>query len=196
MSFALLMQSNKRLLIIQGLLIAQALTPTLHLNAFVRVIADQIRPSNGAPGTTTMIGKFRAPNIKNVDATGFPPVLIKADGTLGIAQTVSTTASKKNILEMGSLSKKIMDLNPVIFTYKDDPKQEMQVGLLAEQVEKIFPKSGLVDRSEDGKPTAIRYHMLTPLLINEYQQQHKQIQEMNAQLQELKALVKKLEQKK
>jgi len=201
-------QSKKGLLIIQSLLIAQALTPTLSLKAVVTVTADHIRPLIGTPGTTTMTGNVTlqhnlhvtnnvvAPNIKNVDATGFPAVLIKADGTLGIAAVPSTIACKENIMEIGSLSKKIMDLNPVTFTYKNDPKHEIQVGLLAEQVEKTFPKSGLVERSEDGKPTAIRYHLLTPLLINEYQQQQKQIQSLNAQLQELKVLVSKLEQKK
>ena len=208
MSFALLTQSKKGLLLIQGLLIAQALTPTLSLNALVTVKADRIRPSISTPGTTTMTGNVTlqqnlhvtksvvALHIKGVDATGCPAVLIKADGTLGIASTISTAASKENIMEMGSLSKKIMDLNPVTFTYKNDPKKEVQVGLLAEQVEQIFPKSGLVERSEDGKPAAIRYHMLTPLLINEYQQQQKQIQDLNAQMQELKAHVSKLQQKK
>jgi len=155
------------------------------------VLANRIRPfTGGAGGTTTMVGKValrhnlnvagvvKAPSILTTDATLGSAVLIKTDGTLGVAAVPSTVKCKENIADMGSLSKKIMDLNPITFTYKNDPTQEVQVGLLAEQVEKTFPGYGLVERSEEGKPTAIRYHMLTPLLLNECQQQQKQIQEL------------------
>jgi len=162
---------------------------SLQVNGRTSFLNNVGAPSLNVSGQTTLQGNVVASHIRSVDATLGEAVMVLSDGTLGVVAVPSSESLKQDICEMGSVSKKIMNLNPVMFTYKNDPTQTKQFGLMAEQVDALFPKSGLVVRSEDGKPSAIRYHLLTPLLLNEYQQQQKQIDALLDR-------VNKLEQKK
>lgn len=110
-------------------------------------------------------------------------VLINSNGQLGT--TTSSRIFKKEIETMGDKTRKLRDLNPVIFKYNEsiDPTGLVQYGLLAEEVAAIYPE--LVTYDKQGKPSAIRYHELTPMLLNEYQRL----------LDKLEVLEKRLEEK-
>ena len=88
------------------------------------------------------------------------------------------------------------------FRYKQEPvegEQPRQFGLIAEEVAEVFPE--LVVYDEEGRPETVRYHLLSSMLLNELQKQHRQqaqerrelvLQEQDAALQEQElALVKK-----
>jgi trimeric autotransporter adhesin len=94
---------------------------------------------------------------------------------------------------MGSASSKIFQLRPVTFFYKpqyDDGSHILQYGLIAEEVAKIYPD--LVVYGTDGQPQAVRYHLLTPMLLNELQKQQKAVTAqqdvIQAQQQEIQSL--------
>ena len=55
------------------------------------------------------------------------------------------------------------------FRYKQDPKGTLQYGLIAEEVERVYPE--LVIRGDDGKVEGVRYDMLPALLLKELQKQ-------------------------
>ena len=70
---------------------------------------------------------------------------------------------------MGAKSDDLMKLRPVTFRYKDDPAGTLQYGLVAEEVEKLYPE--LVTHAIDGQAQSVRYSMLTGMLLNELQKQ-------------------------
>ena len=70
---------------------------------------------------------------------------------------------------MGGASAGLMKLRPVSFRYKDDPSGILQYGLVAEEVERVYPE--LVTRGTDGKVQSVRYWEFTAMLLNELQKQ-------------------------
>ena len=82
---------------------------------------------------------------------------------------------------MGGLSDKLLQLRPVTFRYKkaaEDGSHPLQYGLIAEEVAKIYPD--LVQYDKQGKPFTIYYHLLTPMLLNALQKEHRAILASNS----------------
>jgi len=104
-------------------------------------------------------------------------VVVNASGRLGIV--MSSARYKHDVHSMGEASEGLARLRPVAFRYNDDNQGLRQYGLIAEEVEQVYPE--LVTRGADGKVNSVRYYMLTPLLLNELQKQIKE----NAQQSEL-----------
>ena len=59
------------------------------------------------------------------------------------------------------------------FRYTADPEGAKQYGLIAEEVAEVYPE--LVNKSEEGQVESVQYHQLIPMLLNEAQQQQRQI---------------------
>jgi transposase len=98
---------------------------------------------------------------------------------------------------MADSSDKLMQLRPVSFLYKADESGARQYGLIAEEVEKVYPE--LVVHDADGKAETVAYHLLPPMLLNEVQklarqldQKDEQIAALERQVVEIEALVKAL----
>jgi hypothetical protein len=140
--------------------------------------------------------------ITGATSSGGINVLVNSSGQLGT--TTSSRRYKDNITDMGSASSKLFQLRPVTFFYKpqfDDGSHLLQYGLIAEEVAKVFPD--LVVYGEDGQPQTVRYHLLTPMLLNELQKQHavaaaqeeviktqqKQIEDLQQRLTRLEAMM-------
>ena len=106
------------------------------------------------------------------------PVLVSADGQLGIA--LSAVRFKEAIKPIDTASEAIFALNPVTFRYKEqfDPKRVPQFGLVAEEVEKVNPD--LVTRDSDGNLQTVRYDAVNAMLLNEFLKEHKKVQEQGA----------------
>jgi hypothetical protein len=64
-------------------------------------------------------------------------------------------------------------------------KAGRQFGLVAEEVAKVYP--GLVIRNEAGQAEGVRYEELTPMLLNELQQQQGRLAEQQAELQDMRS---------
>jgi hypothetical protein len=100
-------------------------------------------------------------------------VYVNAKGQLGTI--TSSRRFKNDINDMGRISEKLMNLRPVTFRYKDSAEKgphPLQYGLIAEEVAKIYPN--LVQYDKQGKPFTVYYHLLTPMLLNELQKEHRQ----------------------
>ena len=98
---------------------------------------------------------------------------------------------------MGGASAGLMRLRPVTFRYKSDPSGTLQYGLVAEEVERVYPE--LVGRGRDGQLQSVRYLEFTALLLNELQKQNSQMQkqanELKKQTEETRELAQRLETK-
>lgn len=104
-------------------------------------------------------------------------VLIDSSGQLG---TVSSSIRyKQNVKDIGDESKALKDLRPVTFEYKSHPGMK-QYGLIAEEVEKIFPR--LVVYDKEGLPETVKYMDLIPLLLNEVQRLSKRVSQLKKEL--------------
>jgi hypothetical protein len=88
---------------------------------------------------------------------------------------------------MGSVSDKLMQLRPVTFRYNDKAEKgphSLQYGLIAEEVAKVYPN--LVQYDKAGKPLTVRYHLLTPMLLNELQKSRQREQALKVEVAQLK----------
>jgi hypothetical protein len=75
---------------------------------------------------------------------------------------------------------KLSTLQTINFCYKDDKTNKQNLGLIAQEVEKIFPE--LIDKNGEDM-LGVRYTELVPVLI-------KAIQELKAEIDELKTKIK------
>ena len=107
--------------------------------------------------------------------------MVSSTGQLGIA--TSSARYKRDIRDMGGASASLMKLRPVSFRYKNDHSGTLQYGLVAEEVERVYPE--LATRGPDGKVQSVRYLELTALLLNELQKQGNQLHEQAKETREL-----------
>jgi phage shock protein A len=91
---------------------------------------------------------------------------------------------------MGAETAKLSQLRPVTFKLKSDAQGTRQYGLIAEEVAKVYPE--LVIRDEQGRIDGVRYDELAPMLLNEVQQQQKQLLTQASQLAEVSAMKQQL----
>ena len=105
-------------------------------------------------------------------------VTVDASGHLGTA--VSSQRFKDQIKPMDDASEAIFALRPVTFRYKKeiDPTGTSQLGLVAEEVEKVNPD--LVVRDKEGKPYSVRYDQVNAMLLNEFLKEHRTVQELKS----------------
>jgi len=98
---------------------------------------------------------------------------VDSSGQLGVL--ASSERYKTAISAMGANTDKLSQLRPVTFHLKSDPHGEVQYGLIAEEVDKVYPE--LVIRNESGRIEGVRYDELAPMLLNEVQKQQAQLRE-------------------
>jgi hypothetical protein len=133
--------------------------------------------------TDTFIRGISGTTIASGDA-----VLVASNGHLG---TLTSSARFKDAIKpMDRASKALFSLKPVTFRYKKeiDPACIQQLGLVAEDVEKINPD--LVTRDAEGKVNAVRYDQVNAMLLNEFLKEHKTVQELKKEVAALTAIVK------
>jgi hypothetical protein len=104
--------------------------------------------------------------ITNSQVTG-AQVYVTANGQLGVL--ASSERYKADITTLAPASERLAQLRPVSFHLKTDPNGAIQYGLIAEEVDKVYPE--LVIRDRDGKIQGVRYDELAPILLNEIQRQ-------------------------
>lgn len=114
---------------------------------------------NGA----SQVNKCYVAGIDGVAIVG-AAVLCATDGQLG--DVVSSEKYKENIEDVSKTSYSILNCRPVSFSYKSDKSKTKCFGLIAEEVEKVFPDLVLY---KDGEVYSIRYHEIPSLLIAEMQ---------------------------
>ena len=159
---------------------------------------DVLRPSperHMGTQTTCFVAGIRGVATGVADAIA---VLIDSTGQLG---TVSSSKDVKHDIEdMDDQSADVLKLRPVTFVYNGDASEKKQYGLIAEEVDEIFPD--IVVKNQEGNPETIQYHILPALLLNEMKKQHATIEQMNnviarlqEQVEEFIGRVKNLENK-
>jgi hypothetical protein len=117
---------------------------------------------------------------------GGSTVVIDANNRLGTM--TSSKRFKEDIEPMSKASEALFALKPVVFRYKKeiDPAGTQQLGLVAEEVEKVNPD--LVVRDKAGKPYTVRYDQINAMFLNE----HKRVEEQQGKIENQQATIAEL----
>lgn len=118
--------------------------------------------------------------IFGATVTGGCSVVVASTGQLGCV--TSSARYKSDVRDMGDASDRLMNLRPVTFVYKTDATGAQQYGLIAEEVEKVYPE--LVVHGADGRVETVAYQMLPAMLLNEVQKQARASRQLASQLQQ------------
>ena len=115
-----------------------------------------------------------------------------ASGSLTVAGDIilsSDARLKSNIVTLGPTLISLMQLDAKRYTMKADKEQKQKIGLLAQEVQKVFPE--LVSEDKNGM-LAVNYQALVPVLINALKEQEEQFQNQEASLIELEDIIPSL----
>jgi hypothetical protein len=75
----------------------------------------------------------------------------------------------------------------VTFKLRTDAEGTVQYGLIAEEVDKVYPE--LVIRDGNGRVDGVRYDELAPMLLNEMQKEQATVVAQTAEIRDLEAQV-------
>ena len=116
-------------------------------------------------------------------------LLTVASGSLTLAGdlvTSSDTNLKSNIASLGPVLTKLISLNPKRYTMNNDVEQKEKIGLLAQDVQAVFPE--LVD--ENNEYMSVNYQALIPILISAVNEQTNRNESLKQRIDILKSKIK------
>ena len=99
---------------------------------------------------------------------------------------VSDVRLKENITPLEGAIDKISSLHGIYFNNRGESADEREVGVIAQEVEKVLPE--VVSEDADGYKS-VDYSKLTPLLIEAVKEQQVQIEMLQAEIADLKTKV-------
>jgi hypothetical protein len=130
--------------------------------------------------TAFVIGNGTASNKSDAFVVKF-----NGDATLAGNLNINSDARlKANIISLGSTLSKLLQIDGKSYTMKKDESEKQKIGLLAQDIEKVFPE--LVSESHGVK--SVNYQGLVPVLINALKEQQSEIDELKTML---KAIIEK-----
>ena len=112
-----------------------------------------------------------------------------SDGLLTIAGEVVTSSDsrlKANIFSFGPSLAMISKLYPKKYTMLEDKTQQIKIGFLAQDIQKVFPE--LVSISKN-KMLAVNYQGLVPVLINSVNELSVKNSNLKSRIQNLRKLI-------
>ena len=115
-----------------------------------------------------------------------------ASGSLTVAGDIilsSDARLKSNIVTLGPTLISLMQLDAKRYTMKADKEQKQKIGLLAQEVQKVFPE--LVSEDKNGM-LAVNYQALVPVLINALKEQEGQIKVQEKEMTEFEDIIPSL----
>jgi hypothetical protein len=111
---------------------------------------------------------------------------LEVSGDLSIK---SDARLKANIISLGSTLAKLLQIDGKTYTMKKDENKKQKIGVLAQDVEKVFPE--LVSESNGVK--SVNYQGLVPVLINALKEQDSKMNEQDSKMNEQEARIERLE---
>jgi YVTN family beta-propeller protein len=130
-------------------------------------------------------GESNACYIASINGqTSTSGVVVYVNSSDKLGTSTSSARFKENIVTIpDSNTDKFMQLRPVSFTYKEDASKLLNYGLIAEEVEPIYPE--MIYYGKDGLPFTIRYQFLDGIFVHEIQKDHSDIQAVQAEIADL-----------
>jgi hypothetical protein len=139
--------------------------------------------SFGAPGA--LIRGWWSSNGPNL---GTPTLQFQVASTGNVTNTNNSYGSlsdariKENITDATPKLDGIKQLRVVNFNLKTDPKKLKQIGLIAQEVEQVFPAMVESDLDAPDNMKSVKYSVLVPMLVKAMQEQQAIIESLKARL--------------
>jgi hypothetical protein len=96
---------------------------------------------------------------------------------------------KENIITLDNSLDKVLNLRGVYFNWKSDENKERKVGLIAQEVETIYPE--LVPKTkDDSEIKGVNYDNVVAILIEALKEEHKIVENLQKEVDDLKNLIK------
>ena len=105
----------------------------------------------------------------------------------------SDERAKTNVIELESSLDKILNLKGVSFDWNPEvvptlaAEQDRQIGLIAQEVEKIVPEVVSIEKVEGQELKSVRYENIVALLIEGMKEQQQQIEDLKQRVAELES---------
>ena len=115
-------------------------------------------------------------------------LLTVASGSLTLAGDLVTSSDKNlksNIASLGPVLTKLISINPKRYTMKNDAEQKEKIGLLAQDIQAVFPE--LVD--ENNEYMSVNYQALIAVLISAVNEQTKRNESLKQRIETLKSKI-------
>jgi hypothetical protein len=112
-----------------------------------------------------------------------------ASGSLTVAGDVTISSDarlKSNIVALGPTLISLLQLEAKSYTMKNDAEQKQKIGLLAQEVQKVFPE--LVSEDNNGM-LAVNYQALVPVLINALKELESETSTLESQMSEFEKII-------
>jgi hypothetical protein len=109
-----------------------------------------------------------------------------AKGGVAVASggvTFNTTSDRrlKENIEPLEATDKLMEMNPVLFNWKDNPDGPKNMGFIAQDMQNIMPEAVSSDDTEE-KMLRMDYGRITPVIVSALQDAHKKIEELESRI--------------
>ena len=160
----------------------------------VKLFPNTITATSLTSSAATTAGSLTVDNVVMDGATighsSDADLMTLASGSLTVAGDIilsSDARLKSNIVTLGPTLISLMQLDAKRYTMKADKEQKQKIGLLAQEVQKVFPE--LVSEDKNGM-LAVNYQALVPVLINALKEQEGNYNELEKELSELETLIK------
>ena len=151
-----------------------ALSTTI-ISTGVKLFPNTITATSLTSSAATTAGSLTVDNVVMDGATighsSDADLMTLASGSLTVAGDVTISSDarlKSNIVALGPTLISLLQIEAKSYTMKDDTEQKQKIGLLAQEVQKVFPE--LVSEDKNGM-LAVNYQALVPVLINALKEQ-------------------------
>lgn len=148
-------------------------------------------PTGDGQNITYNVGGSVGIGLPDPDSTGPPPIMLDVSGFAQADKFIyrSDARLKENIREIDSPLERVLQLHGVTFDWKDPAKGKNQLGLIAQEVETVFPE--VVTTSQKTGLKSVAYATLVGALVEAIKEQNKLIIDQQKELRRLKTSLAK-----
>jgi trimeric autotransporter adhesin len=144
----------------------------------------------GVTGEADVNDRTYIRNVNTDTVSGGGADFVTVDLATGrVGHLASSRRYKDDIKPMDKASEVLYRLKPVTYRYNKeiDRNQVLDYGLIAEDVAEIDPNLTVHDKN--GQIETVRYTAVNAMLLNEFLQEHKKVEEQQASIAELKSTI-------
>ena len=167
---------------------AHILTGLSSLIGFKSQVGGQVHAEPSSNAAAVQMA-FSSPQL--IQTTPLNATTLFQSGTAVCVAPCSDENAKKNVEPLQNSLNKVLELNGVSFDWREDvvpikaEKESRQIGLIAQEVEKIVPEVVTDEIVEGQTLKSIRYENLVAILIEGMKEQQEQINSLKETVQEL-----------
>jgi hypothetical protein len=150
------------------------------------VLVPALNVGIGLSSPTEKLDIFGTARLRGIGSSIGTTVVVDGNGKLW--KQSSSRRYKKNIETLDTGQDAILKLRPVRFEYKETGQKD--IGLIAEEVEKISPD--LVIYDNEGRPDAVKYDKVALYLLSVIKNQQKENEDIKNRLASIESLMSRL----